>query len=685
MFIPGETTLHYSLPDLAQQLNAGIKLAGFQRGAFWKDEQIELLWDSILCGFPIGALMFAPAHDEKMGNMAVRDFQGGRSGENTHNQPASAEVEFIVVDGQQRLDAISLGMLDGIENARLWLDLAAPAAEGSRYVFFACTKENPWGRNATTAQKRDVLNRLGYDKDNPIDPELSQTYPLQAQVPVPFRELCKAIEKHGASTQNVMHEMSRWVTGKESALRPDFLQVLQAIQATIFEKRYRIPVITVRGLEKAQIGKIFERLNRGGTPPNEAELFFSALKLRWPEVHNLVGKIYNDRDTGKFLNPLQIVQVAVRTIKKDELGLALKKFDGFMSEHGQALENLLQLGNETQPKSRLHQYLLWAKQALMFNGSPSDPGLPAPLLLQIRPRVWQTLVYWLSHHPAPVAPANRLEMLRYALFDYFFVDPRAGANGLSNAPFGRINADGQGFLLEKSDTFPGEDIYQALLPVISGQKYLVELLSPDEFAQRSGQQKALWGLLYQEHGLFYWIQREYFHAWFGKYEKDVYWIRKEKPYDVDHILPSSYLRFPGPVPLGKYCHPDMRERYIRYSVVDNAGNLRCWPNGVNRGNRDANLDKKFLLGDPSHPIADNELKTYGLASVGDVRRASFIPEESLADWEIAANLGKSRHDWTNIERFDAFRRAVAARRISMYTSLYQSLDWNQWQQKFEEQ
>ncbi len=676
MLTPDKTTMSFSLLELAQQLNTGIKLAGFQRGAVWKDEQVELLWDSILCGFPIGVLMFAPAHDEKMGNMIVRDFQGGRTGMNTPNHPAGQDVEFIVVDGQQRLDAISLGMLDGIENARLWLDLTSPIAEGPRYVFLTCTKENPWGRTATTAQKHKALNDLGYDEDEPIDPALDRTFPLQAQVPVPFRELYKAIEKHGAHLQKVLEELQNWVAGKESLLRPDLLQVLQAIQNIVFEKQYRIPVIIVSGLEREQIGKIFERLNRGGTPPGEADVFFSALKLRWPEVHNLIGQIYNDYETGKFLNPLQIVQLAVRTVKKDELGLKLKKFDGFMGQYASALADLLKI-DDAQPKSRLHQYLLWAKQALMFSGIPGDPGLPAPLLMQIRPRIWQTLVYWIAHHPAPVQATDRMEMLRYALFDYFFIDTRSDAGGLSTAPFGWKNPDQTGFLLEECDSFPGQEIYKALLPVISGQKYLTGVLTPDEFSQRTWVQYPLWGILFQEHGLFYWAQREYFHSWFGKYEKDVYWIRKEKPYDIDHILPNSYLRFPGPVPLERYCHPEMKERYIRYSVIGNAGNLRCWPSGPNRGNRDINLDKKFLLGDATQPVTDKDLKSYGLMSVGDVRGASIIPEESLADWEIAANL-QSRYDWKNIERFNAFRQAVGTRRYAMYSNLYHSVEWDLW-------
>ena len=37
-----------------------VEIPAMQRGLVWAPNQVELLWDSILRGFPIGAFVFTP-------------------------------------------------------------------------------------------------------------------------------------------------------------------------------------------------------------------------------------------------------------------------------------------------------------------------------------------------------------------------------------------------------------------------------------------------------------------------------------------------------------------------------------------------------------------------------------------------------------------------------------------------
>ena len=41
-------------------------LPSLQRGAVWRPNQIELLWDSILRGFPIGSLVVSPLLEKQV-------------------------------------------------------------------------------------------------------------------------------------------------------------------------------------------------------------------------------------------------------------------------------------------------------------------------------------------------------------------------------------------------------------------------------------------------------------------------------------------------------------------------------------------------------------------------------------------------------------------------------------------
>ena len=67
-----------------------VAIPPLQRGLVWKPNQVEMLWDSILRGFPIGSFMLSDADDGK----------------------------FFLLDGQQRFNAISLGYKIGRASCR---------------------------------------------------------------------------------------------------------------------------------------------------------------------------------------------------------------------------------------------------------------------------------------------------------------------------------------------------------------------------------------------------------------------------------------------------------------------------------------------------------------------------------------------------------------------------------------
>ena len=55
------TNLNYTLSQVASWAdgNSEVTIPALQRGLVWKPEQVEMLWDSILRGFPIGSFLLA--------------------------------------------------------------------------------------------------------------------------------------------------------------------------------------------------------------------------------------------------------------------------------------------------------------------------------------------------------------------------------------------------------------------------------------------------------------------------------------------------------------------------------------------------------------------------------------------------------------------------------------------------
>jgi uncharacterized protein with ParB-like and HNH nuclease domain len=72
--------LIFSLKEIADwtKPNSIVEIPALQRGLVWKPRQVELLWDSLLRGFPIGSFMLS-------------DVIG--------------EDKFYLMDGQQRYNA----------------------------------------------------------------------------------------------------------------------------------------------------------------------------------------------------------------------------------------------------------------------------------------------------------------------------------------------------------------------------------------------------------------------------------------------------------------------------------------------------------------------------------------------------------------------------------------------------
>jgi hypothetical protein len=200
----------WQLPKLAEKdhLPCRAILPALQRGAVWKPNQVEALWDSLLRGFPIGAFLLTPYQED-------RGDQRFSYQEPIHLPHATAD--FHLLDGQQRCNAITLGFLNSWETmaqrvpAALWVDLVPPDPQDERgFVFRVVTISHPWGyrrndptQRVETKHRRDALsayreaNSSGNSEstDSPCigEVDLSMVWPWDAKAPIPFPFLIEAV------------------------------------------------------------------------------------------------------------------------------------------------------------------------------------------------------------------------------------------------------------------------------------------------------------------------------------------------------------------------------------------------------------------------------------------------------------------------------------------------------------
>lgn len=162
--------ISYKLEDVVNLKD--IKLPEIQRGLVWKPRQIEMLWDSILCKFPIGIFTL------------IKEF---------------STEEFNLYDGQQRLNAIRVGYDNGSllcnTNQILWLDLGFVKEQdySRQFGFRLTTKAHPWGYRldgapySTEERRKSIKNAHCEDVVSEKSKwDIREFRPIDSYCPIPF-------------------------------------------------------------------------------------------------------------------------------------------------------------------------------------------------------------------------------------------------------------------------------------------------------------------------------------------------------------------------------------------------------------------------------------------------------------------------------------------------------------------
>lgn len=325
------TNLSFTLKEISSWTkdDSNVKIPELQRGLVWKPAQVELLWDSILRGFPIGSFMLSDIPDEK--------------------------DRYYLMDGQQRFNAISIGF-GSVENSRaiLWLDINPENTQNSSRTFWvkSTTITHPWGftnndecGTLSAADRRSALDMFGLTGKNIYNDvlDLHNTWPVKASRPIPLQFFLDApVDKEDAFTDYVVRKCKQ----QECKFRCLYINPLTRADeeriASFYDafhrlKDYRIccNYLTRDVVENetsvanneggvTTLETLFTRLNTGGTRITQEDLNYSAIKAYWPEI-----KDRNDRIAERYMPPAKLVMLAFRLALTDPS--QDKTFKGTMS------------------------------------------------------------------------------------------------------------------------------------------------------------------------------------------------------------------------------------------------------------------------------------------------------------------------------------------------------------------
>lgn len=420
-----------------------VGIPSLQRGAVWNPGQIEMLWDSVFRGFPVGALVVCSKN-------ATQKTRPGRHGRGW----AEEDVSHHLLDGQQRCNAIALGFLDPFNFVKhlepndtppavLWIDLAidlAPrkvAASTRQFWFRVLTKAHPWGymRNDQAdrlgvAEIRNALAEYERSERGDLSPNLSwppvgkKEGAKSAAIPVAWLlenvfDSDLDLDSDFASQQLWANIVKRCGQHAEKIWAKEAKKAIEAIdinnpsehlnrimQGLRYAKRLRVVALEVPPDEEradnskalvfdggiSDVEHLFQRLNNAGTVLGGEELAYSMIKAYWPGIEKSFSAL-EKRPMAE--SHLAMLGTRAALINSDDYPnklqptlsvTALRK----LAQHPEKCELVkksfgLTGTSETDEdfrKSDLHQNLNQIDSWLLFNdknGEAGDFGLPPVL------------------------------------------------------------------------------------------------------------------------------------------------------------------------------------------------------------------------------------------------------------------------------------------------------------------
>ena len=717
-----EGLLHLSLAEIAAwqvydlldpAFGVGLKpgcvarLPALQRGAVWKQGQVELLWDSIMRRFPIGALVLTPKLHGQKERLGIHSDQ---------RWVQSLQMTHHLLDGQQRANAIALGFYDPFhkkaileedkEKAVLWLDIANQAADNQRrYLFRLTTLAHPWGFRADkdagrieASAMRTALVQYGWRDENGIPikagrPTPREAWPYRATVPVPFAWLLQAAATTDSPQQFCSKLVERcqltalpWCSQATSKLQEpaNLSQLFSALQHSLTRRlvAFDVPdeVLSVPprgGSETVQdiacVEHLFERLNSGGTVPNQEEMAYSMIKAYWPEVEEPIRQLERRR-----MSEARLFMLSARIAMGGDVALApghdelrkrlpdaptveivrrIASEDRMEGTRGRRIHDFFTAGSPTTLDSVARQITTWLE-----SGTDGLPPILHSSIANRSPEVYLLLMWiarrWVAHKDETLDGSVQRPILALTSTLHWFRprDPmlaaRLVAEELDQRSWGEPN-----LFLGVLSAIAGRDENQSGLHVPPTPDRLSEIIGdPPEHDKlnvwawwrlgRNGQDetndtRTILSVKDNRELLLY-AQRKYSKT-FNFDPAHANSDQHDRPWDYDHILPSSKVK-------GKWdpARPGLME------WINSIANLRAWPMEENRSDQATCPEEK---------LTDRETKSLSQKMMGD----SFLLDEEVANFNVGC---QNPFDGANSR---IFLKSAKSRLIRIYCDWYYTL------------
>ena len=237
-----------------EEEQGGFWLPNIQRPFIWKKEQIERLFDSIMRDYPIGTLLVwkakQPLRMRKFIDIYRRDIKL-----TDFYVPETDRQKMLVLDGQQRLQSLFIGLKGSYEGEELYFDVLSgndENSDGMKYLFKFLPISKAARKKGWIKFKSIVFNtKGGYDIAEEIIAQIGRDY-LNNDEKISIKRNIDKVVTNFQTNENIIY------------------QELDSIE---YPRRYA----------ENDVVEIFIRANSGGTQLGKSDLLFSLLTVDWEE------------------------------------------------------------------------------------------------------------------------------------------------------------------------------------------------------------------------------------------------------------------------------------------------------------------------------------------------------------------------------------------------------------------
>lgn len=349
-----------------------LLLPHIQRPFVWKIDQVKAFFDSILREYPISTLLLWRTNEEVQVRRFIDSYVEGMNVKDTYLKSSEykEKEKWLVLDGQQRLQALYLALKGTYESKELYFDILSgrkPVIDGKnelKYLVEYMTKD-----------EADETNRENKDK---------------------YWILLKSIVLSDASSteikRSIMKKMER--TNEEKNQIEEVVEDNVARIKNLFAELDLIFYYPIDSVAKRytydEVLEVFVRANSGGTTLSKSDLMFSLIKLNWESAEegfeNLLGSL--NRQGTFFFDKDFVLKTALVLLGKGAK-YEVEKFKGPEGE-----KNL----NEMKARwGEIEKGFYWLQDFLDYARITSDCVLPSY-------NATIPIIYFAVHHGCKPAP-----------------------------------------------------------------------------------------------------------------------------------------------------------------------------------------------------------------------------------------------------------------------------------------